>query len=59
MTVLFPNGAALTRFEDIDLYITLAIAVLSVVLAFKKIHPIIIIVLSAVIGIAAGYALGL
>lgn len=59
MTVLFPNGAALTRFEDVDLYITIAIAVLSVVLAFKKIHPIIIIVLSAVIGIAAGYALGL
>lgn len=40
-------------------YISLAIFLLMTVLAFKKVHPILLICLSAVIGICAGYGMGL
>lgn len=39
-------------------YISLAIFLLMTVLAFKKVHPILLICLSAVIGICAGYGWG-
>ena len=39
------------------LYVSVAIFALSSVLAFKKVHPILIICLAAAIGIAAGYLL--
>ncbi len=57
ITVLFPNGISLSVFKSSDIYISLVIFVLGVVLAFKKIHPIIIICLSAVLGILSGYLL--
>lgn len=55
MTVFFPAGLSLAVFTDASFYISAAIFVLMVVLAFKKVHPIILICLSAVIGIAVGY----
>lgn len=54
-TVIIPNGLSIAIFNDINLYISLAIFALSAILAFKKLHPIIIICISAVLGIAAGY----
>lgn len=57
-TVLFPAGLTLAAFTDVHLYVSLAIFALCAVLAFKKIHPILIICLSAAIGIGAGYLLG-
>ena len=54
-TVFFPQGLALTVFTGVSFYISLAIFALMVVLAFKKVPPIVIICLSAVIGIVTGY----
>lgn len=58
-TVFFSNGFSVTVFTDVTFYIALAIFAVMAVLAFKKVHPIIIICLSAVIGIAVGYALNM
>lgn len=57
ITVLFPNGFSLSVFKGSDVYVSLAIFVLGVTLAFKKLHPIIIICLSAVLGTVTGYLL--
>ncbi len=57
VTVLIPSGFSLAVFKDLMLYINLGIFALSMVLAFKKVHPIIIILISAVLGITAGYLL--
>ena len=54
-TVFLPNGFDFGGISIPDLLVSLAIAVVMTVLVFKKVHPIIIIVLSAVAGIAAGY----
>ena len=54
-TVFAPNGMMV--FTDVTLYISLGIFLISLVMAFKKLHPIIIIVMSAVIGIATGFVL--
>ncbi|MBQ3541630.1 MAG: chromate transporter [Oscillospiraceae bacterium] len=54
-TVFIPNGFAWEIFSQIRTYIFLGIAALALVLAFKKLHPIAIICISAVLGIAAGY----
>ena len=59
LTVFFPDGLNLTVFKEVTTYISLAVFAVMTVLAFKKVHPIIIICISAVIGIAAGYALQL
>lgn len=55
ITVFFPAGVSLAVFADISFYIYAAIFAVMLVLAFKKVHPIIIICLSAVLGIAVGY----
>ena len=55
VTVFFPAGVSAAVFTDAAFYISAAIFALMLVLAFKKVHPIVIICLSAVIGIAAGY----
>ena len=55
LTVFFPGGLTLAVFSQASSYVSLGIFVLMLVLAFKKVHPIILICLSAVIGIAAGY----
>ena len=59
-TVFFANGVTLHVFKTAEFYISLALfAVMSVFVLKKKTHPIIIISISAVVGIIAGYALGL
>ena len=57
LTVFLPDGITLSAISVPDLLVSLAIAVVMTVLVFKKVHPIIIIVLSAIAGIAAGYLL--
>lgn len=57
MTVFFPAGLSLAVFTNVTFYIYAAIFAVMLVLAFKKVHPIIIICLSAVLGIAVGYLL--
>ncbi len=58
-TVLFPAGVSVSVFSSVGFWIFLGIFAVTTVLAFKKVHPIKIILLSAVIGIGAGYGLGL
>lgn len=57
LTVFLPNGFNFGGIVIPDLLVSLAITVVMTILVFKKVHPIIIIVLSAVAGIAAGYLL--
>jgi len=54
-TVFFPAGLAVSAFTELKFYLAAAICGVMMVLSFKKVHPIIIICISAVIGIAAGY----
>ena len=53
--VFAPAGFAWSLFTTSAFYISLGIFAVTVVLAFKKVHPIILICLSAVAGIAFGY----
>ncbi len=55
MTVFFPNGAKLSAVLTPAFAVSALIFIGMLVLALKKVHPIIIILLSGVIGIAAGY----
>ncbi len=57
LTVFLPNGFDFGGIVIPDLLVSLAIAVVMTILVFKKVHPIIIIILSAVAGIAAGFLL--
>ena len=56
-TVFIPSGFTMDIFGSVGFYCSAAIFALSAVLAFKKVHPIIIILISAVLGIAVGYLL--
>ena len=53
-TVFFPQGLSATVFGTAHFYVSLGIFAVAVVLAFKKLHPILIVLISAVIGIIAG-----
>ncbi len=56
LTVFFPAGIACSVFATRDFYVSLVIFSVAAFLAFKKkTHPIIIILISAVLGIATGY----
>ena len=55
--VLFPGGFTTAVFSAVSFWITVGIFAVMAVLAFKKVHPILLICLSAVLGIAAGYLL--
>lgn len=55
MTVFIPDGFTVGIFRNISFYITLAIFVLCLILAFRKLHPILIILISAILGIICGY----
>lgn len=55
MTVFFPAGITLSVFAEPSTYISAVIFVVMLILAFRKVHPIILICLSAVIGIVVGY----
>lgn len=54
-TVFCPDGFALNA----TFFVSLGAFLLAAVLAFRKVHPIWIILISAAIGVAAGYGLGL
>lgn len=54
-TVFFPTGICLDVFKTTSFYISLGIFGTMFFLALKKVHPIILICLSAAIGIAVGY----
>lgn len=56
-TVFFPDGVTAAAFSGTAIWVSLAVFAVAAVLAFKKIHPILIICLSAVLGIAAGYGI--
>lgn len=56
-TVFFPAGFQFAVFKTPSFYISLGIFVTMVILAFKKVHPIIIICISAALGILTGYLL--
>ncbi len=59
-TVFFPSGFTTAVFTGLPFYISLALFAVMAFLTFKiKLHPIIIICISAAVGIAAGYALNL
>lgn len=55
MTVFFPVGFTTSVFSLASFYISAGIFGLMLLLAFKKVHPILLICLSAVLGIAFGY----
>lgn len=57
VTVFFPAGWTLAVFTNVQFYVSAVIFAVMLVLAFRKVHPIILICLSAVLGIAAGYLL--
>lgn len=57
VTVFFPTGFSLASIVPTDFIVSLIIAVIMTILVFKKVHPIIIIVSSALLGIAAGFLL--
>lgn len=59
ITNFFPSGINLDVFKNVGFYISVAVCIVMTVLALKKVHPIKLIIASAVIGIAAGYALNL
>ena len=54
-TVFFFHGVSADAFTQPITYVSLAVFALGLVLAFKKKHPILIICLSAAIGVIAGY----
>lgn len=56
-TVFIPNGYTFDIFTNVSFYVSLVIFALCAVLAFKKVHPILIVCISAILGIAAGYLL--
>ena len=55
-TVFFPNGFALSGIDPYSFIVSLVICLVGVFLIFKKkVHPILLVVVSAVLGIVAGY----
>lgn len=56
-TVFFPVAITVSVFSTPQFYISLILFIAMAVLALKKVHPIIIICISAVVGIVAGYIL--
>jgi chromate transporter len=58
-TVFFPSGVSFAALSEASFWVFLGIFALTAVLAFRKVHPIRIILLSAAIGIGAGYGLEL
>ncbi len=54
-TVFFASGVSTAVFRQVSFYVSAGIFAVMTLLAFKKVHPILIICLSALAGIAAGY----
>lgn len=57
--VFFAEGISLSVFQTVPFYSSALIFAVAALLAFKKLHPILIICLSAVLGIVAGYVFGM
>ena len=57
-TVFFPAGISASVFTNAAVYVSLGIFLVSAVLALKKVHPILVICLSAVLGIVSGFLMG-
>ena len=55
LTVFFPAGLTAAAFTTVTFYISVALFGAMLVLALKKVHPILIICISAVVGIVVGY----
>ena len=55
ITVFFPAGISMGVFTEWSFYVYAGIFVAMLVLALKKVHPILIICISAVLGIIVGY----
>lgn len=55
--VFFPNGYSLTVFTQSSFYFSLFIFSISLIISFKKLHPIVIVCISAILGVVAGYVL--
>lgn len=58
-TVFFPDGVSAQVFREPALYVSIAIFGAMAVLAFRKVHPILIICISAAVGILGGILLPL
>ncbi len=56
-TVLFPSGMSISSLLSVSCMIPAFIFVGMLILTLKKVHPVIIIILSGIIGIGAGYLL--
>ncbi len=55
-TVFSPNGFALANFDLYNIIISIIICVMGIFLLFKKkVHPIVLVLVSAILGIGAGY----
>ena len=54
-TVFFPEGLTLGVFTTPQFYVSAGIFLIMLFLAFRKKHPILLVCLSALLGIAAGY----
>ena len=57
-SVFFHDGVTLNVFTDVKFYVSALIFALMSFLLHKKVHPIVVICISAILGIAAGYAWG-
>ena len=55
VSVFFAAGVNLEVFKTVSFYLSAGLFAVMLVLAMKKVHPIIIILISAAVGIAAGY----
>jgi len=55
VSVFFAAGVSLAVFQTVSFYLSAALFAVMLVLAVKKVHPIIIILISAAVGIAIGY----
>ena len=56
LDVFFPAGVSLAPLTTVSFYLSAGIFAVMLVLALKKVHPILIILISAVAGIGIGYA---
>lgn len=56
-TVFIPDKYSLSIFKETSFYISLVIFIICIALALKKKHPILIVCLSAILGIISGYIL--
>jgi chromate transporter len=55
--VFFPEGFSGSVFGSASFLVSAAVFLIMLVLSFRKVHPVLIIVLSAVLGIVSGYCI--